>query len=116
VEEEAAGRTGSSFDVRRASYGHSVKEEKERELARSLLDTCTSSLQAIVNKLNYLHPPFSPCQGQSSLVREHVLALIQTWAAAFRSDPTMVAISNLYQDLLLKHVEFPAQVCRHFLR
>lgn len=48
-------------------------------------------------------------KGQSSLVREHVLGLIQTWADAFRSDPTMIAICNLHSELLMRNVEFPAQ-------
>ena len=38
------------------------------------------------------------------------MALIQSWADAFRSDPNMRYLCNVYQDMVLQGTEFPAQV------
>lgn len=48
-------------------------------------------------------------KGQASVAREKILAIVQSWGQAFKSDPMMDAIVNLYQSLLIQGVEFPAQ-------
>jgi len=47
--------------------------------------------------------------GAGGLAREKALGLIQTWADAFRHDPALGAIRELYVKLLGDGMEFPAQ-------
>eukprot|EP00730_Choanoeca_flexa_P006933 TRINITY_DN12252_c0_g1_i1.p1 TRINITY_DN12252_c0_g1~~TRINITY_DN12252_c0_g1_i1.p1 ORF type:complete len:554 (+),score=140.23 TRINITY_DN12252_c0_g1_i1:114-1775(+) len=46
---------------------------------------------------------------QAEVVRSKLLGLIQAMGESFRSDPAMSAVVNLYQDMRLRNVEFPAQ-------
>ena len=41
-------------------------------------------------------------------VQEKVLSLIQSWTEAFRHQPDMAGVSQVYAELMHKGVEFPA--------
>lgn len=42
------------------------------------------------------------------IIQERVLSLVQSWADAFRGDPTLAGVVQSYDDLKSKGVEFPA--------
>ena len=49
----------------------------------------------------------APKNDTSTEVQEKVLTLIQTWADAFQKHPDLQGVSEVYQELKLKGVEFP---------
>jgi hypothetical protein len=80
-----------------------------------LLDTCVKncghSFQILIMNKDYLNdivkillPKYNP----PVHVQEKVLAMIQTWALAFRNNPEMKDAEKVYEDLKMKGVEFPA--------
>ena len=50
--------------------------------------------------------PF-PQSNVSSLIKERILGLIQTWADAFRGKPELIAVVELYDQLKEEGKEFP---------
>ena len=50
----------------------------------------------------------SPKLEPSQAIQDKVLALIQSWAHAFSSDPDLRGVAEVYMDLKKKGVEFPA--------
>lgn len=40
-------------------------------------------------------------------VQEKVLSLVQCWADAFRNQPDLSGVVQVYQDLKMKGIEFP---------
>lgn len=49
-----------------------------------------------------------PKNDPPTAVQEKVLSLIQSWADAFKSQPELSGVVQVYQDLLAKGIEFPA--------
>lgn len=49
-----------------------------------------------------------PKNDPPTAVQEKVLSLIQSWADAFRQQPELSGVVQVYQDLLAKGIEFPA--------
>ena len=49
----------------------------------------------------------SPNLEPSQAIQDKVLALIQSWAHAFSSDPDLRGVAEVYMDLKKKGVEFP---------
>lgn len=56
----------------------------------------------IFNKFN-LGPKHDP----PSIVQEKVLSLIQSWADAFRNQPDLQGVYQVYKELRQKGIEFP---------
>lgn len=48
-----------------------------------------------------------PKNDPPTIVQEKVLSLIQSWADAFRNQPEMSGVFQVYQDLKNKGIEFP---------
>lgn len=48
-----------------------------------------------------------PKNDPPTAVQEKVLSLIQSWADAFRHQPELSGVVQVYQDLLAKGIEFP---------
>lgn len=48
-----------------------------------------------------------PKNDPPTIVQEKVLSLIQSWADAFRNQPEMNGVVQVYQDLKNKGIEFP---------
>lgn len=48
-----------------------------------------------------------PKNDPPTIVQEKVLSLIQSWADAFRNQPEMSGVVQVYQDLKNKGIEFP---------
>lgn len=49
-----------------------------------------------------------PKNDPPTAVQEKVLSLIQSWADAFKRQPELSGVVQVYQDLLAKGIEFPA--------
>lgn len=80
----------------------------------TVLETCVKNCdrrfhQLVASKefggelVRLIGPKFDPPQ----VVQEKVLGLIQSWADAFRSQPDLHGIAEVYADLKSKGVEFP---------
>ncbi|CAB3400085.1 unnamed protein product [Caenorhabditis bovis] len=58
----------------------------------------------ILDLVKLIGPKFDAPQ----IIQERVLSLIQAWADAFRNDPNLSGVVQVYNDLKSKGVEFPA--------
>lgn len=56
----------------------------------------------IIFKLN-----LGPKNDPPSIVQEKVLSLIQSWADAFRNQPDLQGVYQVYKELRQKGIEFP---------
>ncbi|XP_075224458.1 target of Myb1 membrane trafficking protein isoform X2 [Lycorma delicatula] len=74
----------------------------------SWLDTLPPTLQSLSNTIT-AHLPIDkgPKNDPPTIVQEKVLSLIQSWADAFRNQPEMSGVVQIYQDLKNKGIEFP---------
>lgn len=48
-----------------------------------------------------------PKNDPPTIVQEKVLSLIQSWADAFRNQPDLQGVYQVYRELLQKGIEFP---------
>ncbi|RZF35387.1 hypothetical protein LSTR_LSTR009772 [Laodelphax striatellus] len=74
----------------------------------SWLESLPPSLQSFSNTLSARLPvEKGPKYDPPTAVQEKVLSLIQSWADAFRNQPEMSGVVQVYQDLKNKGIEFP---------
>lgn len=80
-----------------------------------MLETCVKNcgrrFHLVVSQKDFVQDLFKligPKNDPPTAVQEKVLSLIQNWAAAFRSNPEMQGVVQVYNDLKAKGVEFPA--------
>lgn len=66
-------------------------------------------LQSLCYPLSYfnLFLYLGPKNDPPTAVQEKVLSLIQSWADAFRSQPDLLGVVQVYSDLKQKGIEFP---------
>lgn len=62
-------------------------------------------LNAIINVLFLFI--LGPKNDPPSIVQEKVLSLIQSWADAFRNQPELQGVYQVYRELRQKGIEFP---------
>ncbi|OQR78503.1 target of Myb protein 1-like [Tropilaelaps mercedesae] len=81
----------------------------------TVLETCVKNcgrrFHLVVSQKDFvldLVKLIGPKNDPPTAVQEKVLSLIQNWAAAFRSNPDMQGVVQVYADLKGKGVEFPA--------
>ncbi|XP_022669238.1 target of Myb protein 1-like isoform X1 [Varroa jacobsoni] len=81
----------------------------------TVLETCVKNcgrrFHLVVSQKDFVQDLFKligPKNDPPTAVQEKVLSLIQNWAAAFRSNPEMQGVVQVYNDLKAKGVEFPA--------
>lgn len=62
----------------------------------------------ITSVLNFIQVKLiGPKNDPPTAVQEKILSLIQSWASAFQNQPEMSGVTTVYQDLLVKGIEFP---------
>ncbi|XP_075224460.1 TOM1-like protein 2 isoform X4 [Lycorma delicatula] len=80
----------------------------------TVLETCVKNCDkrfhvVVCNKefIQELVKLIGPKNDPPTIVQEKVLSLIQSWADAFRNQPEMSGVVQIYQDLKNKGIEFP---------
>lgn len=91
---------GKNYTV--VMYALTVLETCVKNCGRKfhLLATSKEFVQELVKLIGPKNDP-------PTAVQEKVLSLIQSWADAFKGNPDMAGVVQVYQDLKLKGVEFP---------
>ncbi|XP_039531199.1 TOM1-like protein 2 isoform X2 [Pimephales promelas] len=88
---------------------------REVMLALTVLETCVKNcghrfhvhianrdfIEGVMVKI------ITPKNNPPAIVQEKVLALIQSWADAFRSSPDLTGVVHIYEELKRKGIEFP---------
>ncbi|XP_054714407.1 TOM1-like protein 2 [Uloborus diversus] len=81
----------------------------------TVLETCVKNcgkrFQLLVTQKDFVQDLvklIGPKNDPPTAVQEKVLSLIQNWAEAFRSQPEMQGVTQIYTDLKQKGIEFPA--------
>ncbi|XP_077594426.1 TOM1-like protein 2 isoform X2 [Stigmatopora nigra] len=88
---------------------------REVMLALTVLETCVKNcghrFHALVTSRDFvdgvLVKIISPKNNPPTIVQDKVLALIQSWADAFRSSPDLTGVVQIYEELKRKGIEFP---------
>lgn len=79
-------------------------------MLESCVKNCGRRFQLLVANKEFVHElvkMIGPKNDPPSVVQEKVLSLIQSWADAFKSNPEMAGVSQVYNDLKQKGIEFP---------
>lgn len=74
------------------------------------MNNCGRRFHLVVSQKDFvldLVKLIGPKNDPPTAVQEKVLSLIQNWAVAFRSNPDMQGVVQVYADLKSKGVEFP---------
>uniref|UniRef100_A0A3Q2FW34 Target of myb1 membrane trafficking protein n=1 Tax=Cyprinodon variegatus TaxID=28743 RepID=A0A3Q2FW34_CYPVA len=91
------------------------KNFREIMLALTVLETCVKNcghrFHVLVASQEFVEgvlvriilPKFNP----PTVLHDRVLSLIQSWADAFRSSPSLVGVVHVYDDLRRRGLEFP---------
>ncbi|XP_077481428.1 TOM1-like protein 2 isoform X2 [Stigmatopora argus] len=88
---------------------------REVMLALTVLETCVKNcghrFHALVTSRDFIDGVLvkiiSPKNNPPTIVQDKVLALIQSWADAFRSSPDLTGVVQIYEELKRKGIEFP---------
>ncbi|KAK5856364.1 hypothetical protein PBY51_007967 [Eleginops maclovinus] len=91
------------------------KNYREVMLALTVLETCVKNcghrfhVQVATRDFidGVLVKVISPKNNPPTIVQDKVLALIQSWADAFRSSPDLTGVVHIYEELKRKGIEFP---------
>ncbi|XP_034075551.1 TOM1-like protein 2 isoform X2 [Gymnodraco acuticeps] len=91
------------------------KNYREVMLALTALETCVKNcghrfhVQVATRDFieGVLVKVISPKNNPPTIVQDKVLALIQSWADAFRSSPDLTGVVHIYEELKRKGIEFP---------
>ncbi|KAK5885074.1 hypothetical protein CesoFtcFv8_018823 [Champsocephalus esox] len=91
------------------------KNYREVMLALTALETCVKNcghrfhVQVATRDFieGVLVKVISPKNNPPTIVQDKVLALIQSWADAFRSSPDLTVVVHIYEELKRKGIEFP---------
>ncbi|XP_071953822.1 uncharacterized protein [Antedon mediterranea] len=91
------------------------KKWKEVMYTLTLLETCVKNcghrFHVLICKQDFIKELvkiIQPSSNPPTLVQEKILALIQSWADAFRALPDLQGVVKVYEELRTKGIEFPA--------
>lgn len=91
-------------------------------LCLQVLETCVKNcdqrFKALVchkDFINDLVRLISAKYDAPQIVQERILSLIQAWSDAFRGNPALTGVSEVYDELKAKGVEFPATDFDHMV-
>ncbi|XP_063961546.1 TOM1-like protein 2 isoform X1 [Lytechinus pictus] len=91
------------------------KKWKEVIFSLTILETCVKNCQhrfhVLICKQEFckeLVKVIQPNLNPPTIVQEKILSLIQSWADAFKNDPTLLGVVKVYEELKSKSIEFPA--------
>nr|XP_054763652.1 TOM1-like protein 2 [Lytechinus pictus] len=91
------------------------KKWKEVIFSLTILETCVKNCQhrfhVLICKQEFckeLVKVIQPNLNPPTIVQEKILSLIQSWADAFKNDPTLIGVVKVYEELKSKSIEFPA--------
>lgn len=100
--------------IRKLLQLHTGKDQATLLSTLTVLETCVKNcgrrFHVVVCTKDFIQElvrVISPKNDTSTEVQEKVLTLIQTWADAFQKHPDLQGVSEVYQELKLKGVEFP---------
>ncbi|XP_046855604.1 TOM1-like protein 2 [Xenia sp. Carnegie-2017] len=92
------------------------KDFKVINFTLTVLETCVKNCNkrfhiCVCNKdfLSEMTKLLQPKYNAPVVIQDKVLALIQTWADAFRGKPDLIAVVNVYELLKSQGIQFPAQ-------
>lgn len=90
------------------------KKWKEVIFSLTILETCVKNCQhrfhVPICKQEFckeLVKVIQPNLNPPTIVQEKILGLIQSWADAFKNDPTLQGVVKVYEELKSKSIEFP---------
>jgi len=100
--------------IRKLLQMHTGKDQASLLSTLNVLETCVKNcgrrFHVVVCTKDFIQElvrVISPKNDTSTEVQEKVLTLIQTWSDAFQRHPDLQGVSEVYQELKLKGVEFP---------
>eukprot|EP00056_Hartaetosiga_gracilis_P003900 m.69414 g.69414 ORF g.69414 m.69414 type:complete len:592 (-) comp11624_c0_seq1:72-1847(-) len=84
---------------------------KTLNVTDTLVKNCGKKMHMAVTSKEYIGAMLKiyKHKNTSSAVKEKILSLIQSWSQAFKSDPNLRYVCEVYEDMKYKGVEFPAQ-------